>query len=62
MKINMANDNNGLTQQVQMLQSTLDQLGTYVFTKVDEISNSDGAGYVKNIRDHLKEAKVKRRR
>jgi len=34
--------------------------GTYLFTKIDEISNPDGAGYVKHIRDNLREAREDR--
>jgi len=37
-------------------------VGTYIFTKVDEISNQDGAGYVKHVRDDLEEDREKRRR
>ncbi len=35
-------------------------VGTYLFTKIDEISNPDGAGYVKHIRDNLREARQDR--
>jgi len=37
-------------------------VGTYMFTKIDEISNPDGAGYVKRVRADLKEDRKKRRR
>jgi hypothetical protein len=35
-------------------------VGTYLFTKIDEISNPDGAGYFKYIRDNLREARKDR--
>jgi len=37
-------------------------IGTYIFTKVDEISNSDGAGHVQSVREQLREARENRRR
>jgi len=36
-------------------------IGTYIFTKIDQISNPDGAGYVKHIRDNFREAREDRR-
>jgi len=35
-------------------------VGTYLFTKIDEISNPEGAGYVKHIRDKLRKAREDR--
>ena len=37
-------------------------VGTYMFTKIDEITNPDGAGYVKHVRDGLKKAREDRLR